>query len=159
MPVVRTDRYGFTLLEILLVVAAIAILAGIVIVAINPGQQLADTRNAQRRVDARTIASAINQYRLRTGSLPSSLFGVSDESDCTSGDYEICKTDASSCSGLINLSVLTDDNVYLPSIPVDPNGSSTYGTGYHAVVDQSANRVIVCAPNGEDLTEDIIVVQ
>ena len=69
-----SQQRGFTLLEILLVVAAIAMYAGIVILALNPNKQLADTRNAQRRADVNTILSAVYQYAIdNDGSLPSSI--------------------------------------------------------------------------------------
>lgn len=65
---------GFTLLEILLVVAAIAILAGIVIIAINPGKQLATVRNTSRRSDVSAIVNAVYQYALdNSGSFPNGI--------------------------------------------------------------------------------------
>jgi|SRR3989339_131988 len=68
------NKKGFTLLEILLVVAAIAILAGIVIVAINPGKQLGATRNAARQSDINTIVNAVYQYSLdNSGLFPSNI--------------------------------------------------------------------------------------
>lgn len=131
---------GFTLLEILLVVAAIGILAGIVILAINPNKQLGETRNAQRQNDVTTILNAVYQYALdNDGSLPTSI-------DTSAG--EICKTDAASCTGLIDLSVLTDAEEYLTSMPTDPTGSSTNGAGYEIL--RTANeRVTVSAPDAE----------
>ncbi len=133
----NTNKKGFTLLEILLVVAAIAILAGIVIVAINPGKQLADTRNAQRRVNVNTISNAIYQYYIDNGSLPASI-------STTTG--EICSD--STCTGLVDLSVLTDNGTYLAGIPVDPQCTSAHGSCYDVVKDAN-NRITVSAPDAE----------
>ena len=52
---------GFTLIEILIVIGIIAILAAIVIVAINPSKQFAQARNTQRESDVNTILNAIGQ--------------------------------------------------------------------------------------------------
>ena len=61
-------------LEILLVVAAIAILAGIVILAINPAKQLAETRNSERWADVNTILNAVYQYAIdNDGNIPQRL--------------------------------------------------------------------------------------
>jgi len=153
-----SEQRGFTLLEILLVVAAIAILAGIVIVAINPARQLGETRNAQRKVDVRTILSAVQQYQLKEGGIPP---GVPSGSSCGEDEsQEICQTDASSCSGLVDLSVLTDNQKYVTAIPIDPQGSITgsgNGTGY-MIYQNSNNRVTVCAFQAE-LQETISATQ
>ena len=134
------QKRGFTLIEILLVIAAIAILAGIVILAINPAKQLADTRNAQRRVDVNTILNAVYQYTIdNNGTLPASI---------TTTATGVCKT-GGTCTGLIDLSVLTASEKYLTSMPFDPSTSTTNSTNYN--ISKSVNgRVTVAAPGAEN---------
>jgi type IV pilus assembly protein PilA len=140
----KNKRLGFTLLEILLVVAAIAILAAIVIVAINPTKQLAQTKNAQRRSDVNSIINGIYQYSIdRAGSLPPSI---------STTPTLICKTGTATatCSSLnlTDLQVVTVNETYLTAIPVDPTNTATASTGY--MVSRSTNgRVTVSAPNAE----------
>ncbi|PSO44030.1 MAG: hypothetical protein BRC23_02250 [Parcubacteria group bacterium SW_4_49_11] len=70
----RTHSRAFTLLEILLVVAAIGVLAAIVIVAINPQRQLGKVRDAERQSEVGTIKDGLEQYSIdSSGEYPSGI--------------------------------------------------------------------------------------
>ncbi|MBN1331422.1 prepilin-type N-terminal cleavage/methylation domain-containing protein [Candidatus Dojkabacteria bacterium] len=137
-------RDGFTLLEVLLVVAIIAILAGIVILALNPGKQISDTNDSQRSVDVNTILNAVWQYSLdNDGSLPAGITGTSTE---------ICATGAASCTGLVDLSVLTTGETFLVAIPEDPAGGiAANGSGYN-ISTTPGGRLTVTATQAENTT-------
>lgn len=136
----RKEQQGFTLIEVLLVVAIIAILAGIVILAINPNKQLADSRNSQRQADVNTILNAAYQYSIdNQGNIPTSI---------TTTATDICATGATSCTGLADLTVLTANGAYLVAIPKDPRTGDATNTGYQ--ISQNANgRITVSAPDAE----------
>lgn len=146
------SRKGFTLLEILLVVGIISILAGIVILAINPTKQLGDTRNAQRRSDVLTILNAVYQFSIDRGFLPASTTLTTNT--CGLAD-EIGVDDASVIDLYSELVVSASDATYLVSMPTDPQATSTdtgSGSGY-AIVKTDSNRITVCAPLAENDAE------
>ncbi len=126
---------GFTLLEILLVVAAIGILAGIVILAINPGKQLGDTRNAQRKADVNTILNAIYQYSIdNNGLFPNGV-------EFATATPRILGTDVTGCDSSAICAATTSANVacanltelvptYIVDIPKDPTSGTVNQTDY-----------------------------
>jgi len=130
---------GFTLIEILLVIAIIAVLAVVVFVALNPGGRLADARNSRRFNDVNSLLTAIHEYTLdNDGALPTGLttgMGETQLGSCASGGATLCTGASAVC---VNLTAPLA--AYLKSIPLDPKDGVAATTGYSVTVD--ANNIV-----------------
>ena len=56
------DNKGFTLVELMIVIAILAILAAVVVFALNPAQLMARARDSQRISDLQALTTAINYF-------------------------------------------------------------------------------------------------
>jgi len=143
----RPQRKGFTLLEILLVIAAIGILAAIVLVAINPTRQLAQARNAQRRADVLTISNAVYQFTIDNNGLPSGIdatlrnvVSTASTASCTSVGGAAAVSDF--------VTAITSTTSYVAAIPRDPQVASA-GCSDYLIQTTTGSRVTVSAPRAE----------
>ncbi len=138
---------GFTLIEILLVIGIIVLLAGAIIVAINPGRQFAKARNTQRVTDVNAILSSIVQVMTDNQgrwSCSGSTYYATSLPVTTATIVTITETDTTQ----INLSCVTPN--YVPRVPIDPSlPTDSSNTGYTLIYATSTGRITVCAPNAE----------
>ena len=135
----HSDRpWGFTLIELLVVIGTIAILAAVVLVAVNPGRQFASARDTQRRSDLYALTSAIVQYSTENnGNFP-------DQDNFPS--VGTCVGDTLPCFDLAPYLV----PIFVPRMPADPTSGTPANTQYF--VFQDANRRLVATASGEITT-------
>ena len=124
---------------VLIILGFIAVLAAIVIVAINPARQFAQARNSQRESNVNTILNAIGQNLVDNRGVALSATtctGIGTVPGATALDIG---TD----TGLVNLTCLVP--TYLASsVPLDPTDGTPANTQYTLSIDTNS-RYTVCA--------------
>jgi len=142
----NTSQNGFTLIEILVVMGLIAVLASIVIIALNPAKNFAQARNTQRTSNIAAILDAVGQNMASNKGV---LACPTQDPNIPNSPVTIKNT------GGYNLADCLVPN-YLVSLPYDPsssgahfNSSNDYDTGYQIVRDATTGRITVSAPSAE----------
>lgn len=150
----RKNQKGFTLIEILVVIGIIAILATVVLIALNPSRQFAQARNSQRSSNVNTILNAVGQRVAdNKGTFPTAT-GCASLTASTIYTIGIGSgTFLAPATALIDMSCLVP--TYIASqLPVDPTSgiwtsATVYNTQYNVTVDP-LGRYTVCAPNAAE---------
>ena len=156
---------GFTLIELLIVIGIIAILAGIVLVAVNPAQQFGKANDSERKSEIGTILSAVYQYQTSPsarGELPqctiNSIVSPIPECDDTGpGNFDNAIELGTAATSYDCSTTLVPS--YLREIPIDPSGVPDYDaatTGYRICQDSSGSiiKIYVIAEAAEVFTDD-----
>jgi prepilin-type N-terminal cleavage/methylation domain-containing protein len=136
---------GFTLIELIIVIAIIATLAAAIFVAVDPARRLHESRNARRQSDVNTILEGVMKYHADNS------VHYTDVANATQDLYKIIGTldnDDGLCLGqgtaaqactLTTSGAGTQDCVdlteiggkYIGSVPTDPQTGTNTNTRYY----------------------------
>ncbi len=151
----HTARLGFTLIELIIVVAIIAIVAATIFVAIDPAKQLHAARNSSRWADVTSILEGIKRYQFENdGELPA-IDGSPGSVQIVGLNIGTC--DAITCgvhpvaSGGCSIDLSSALRPYMKKIPHDPKTGTEQNARYYVNKDEyGLISVGACDSEGED---------
>jgi len=142
---------GFTLVELLVSIAIVVVLAGALLVSINPLAMLQKGRDARRLEDIDALAKAINL------AIADNEIILGDSSSCTTCD-SISGTQAVDGTGFVQFTIPTGKTglaKYLPALPIDQtNTNNLMFTFASSVTAFELNAVLESVDNATKMTTD-----
>ncbi|MBP9758802.1 prepilin-type N-terminal cleavage/methylation domain-containing protein [Candidatus Dojkabacteria bacterium] len=152
----KNREKGFTLLELLLVIAIISVLAGIIMFSLKPADRLREANQTKYLSNANDIERAFNSYVVDNGGNLPTAFNT-----LTYGYYDICRQGQSgSCVSLDELVT----NGKMSSIPVDSDKLTATTTGFKLKYDPTRKEALIYSNaeytsrinSGTTLTEGLV---
>jgi len=137
------NKKGFTLLELLIVIAILAILAAAVLVVINPAEILKKSRDTRRVNDLDSLRSALAMYITDVSSPDLDGTGVCSTDEWITSSTASCRSgvtggnchqsDGTAVDGTgwipVNLSSISTGSP-IASLPIDPTNDADYFYSY-----------------------------
>jgi type IV pilus assembly protein PilA len=141
MSLIQTAKKGFTLVELLIVIAILAVLAAAVVIVLNPGELLAQARDSQRLNDLDTMKNALAIYISQASAIdlgacpgggrctfdPGAGNGPFATTTCTFN----ATTNTVAGAGWIDVNFTSiPGGSPIPFLPIDPTNTANYFYGY-----------------------------
>ncbi len=127
-------KKGFTLVELLVVLALLSVIISGIILLINPAAILGKSNDARRKRDLRQIQTALELYRTDQGAYP--ITGSSSFPTCDS-------------------TLQSGASIYMNKVPCDPLANPAWGRNYfYTSTTGSSYTLWACLENANDPERD-----